>query len=783
MNLHRLFLALTFCLVPWLAWAQGGQVLQSGSITPHHPARWVTSGVIGDGGGAAGATDQGGNYLSELGITNTGTPFCINDSLISSTSGYHQFCLGANSLGGGLLSYNAYGGAPSLPLNCMINGVFVPNCFNGGGGGGTGCIVNAVAGGTGDAITIPALPCAANATVLTLTITASNSTVTPTLTPAGGTSQVILAGDGTPLCIGDLVPGMHLLLTNNGVNWIAPIASHTVGAPQVFDPRSFGATCSSADSTSAIQQTVNAALLNGGTVIVPCPMTIAGQVNVGANGTQGGVRITGTGPMYMPLQNVNPSGPIGGGSGTVTWPPTVGSALNCTGTSVTSCLMVNGAGVEIDHINFGNVQPTPPTSGTWSPTVYPFIIATQSNTGWQGLNLHHLTFTSTSNAIDLEGTPDYTTYAGAAIRISDIWCNACLNTGIRIHDIDNSQLYSNIDFVPSGYYFSYAPVGAYMRANSIGIDIQYAAAPQFSNLNFFTHKSAIQVRNGTVTNNFGTLNFALSAGQFTNVMFNQSCQAVTMPNGNGTVAEFYMTNVYVWGDQSSFACSKGKAMFDLPSNDTRMLMSMVGDNISDTFVNIGCGAPGTGSCPSGGPGGGAWLRLMGIRADNYSAFSSGQNFINAPSGTQITFQPGDEGGIIGASGAGVLIGPGLDGTQAYETPINVGGGTVPTDGAVQLQGGQNTGGSGFATFFTIDHSERGYVGGCDGPGPTMGCTLAAGNGTVYLKPAYLATGSQIMSFGTSGGKSIVNLGSLPTICTGQPTGTLWSNGGVLNVCP
>ncbi len=70
--------------------------------------------MIGDAGTAA----NGG--LNTLGVTNTGTPICINDAAV--TGGYHQLCLGANSLGGGLLSYNAFGGATTLPFQINING-------------------------------------------------------------------------------------------------------------------------------------------------------------------------------------------------------------------------------------------------------------------------------------------------------------------------------------------------------------------------------------------------------------------------------------------------------------------------------------------------------------------------------------------------------------------------------------------------------------------------------------------------------------------------------------
>lgn len=96
------------------------QVLQSGTITNGHIAKWETNGVIGDGGPATNGT------ITNLGILGTGTPFCINDAPITSPSGYHQLCFGAFSLGGGLLSYNAYGGATPLPLQIYQNGDLIP---------------------------------------------------------------------------------------------------------------------------------------------------------------------------------------------------------------------------------------------------------------------------------------------------------------------------------------------------------------------------------------------------------------------------------------------------------------------------------------------------------------------------------------------------------------------------------------------------------------------------------------------------------------------------------
>src|SRR5579884_2799361 len=98
------------------------QVTPSGNFTPGHTVRCANSTctVVTDAGGSAGSATAGIGSLTELGITNTGTPFCINDA---PTSGpYHQLCIGANSLGGGLLSYQSLGGASALPFSFNING-------------------------------------------------------------------------------------------------------------------------------------------------------------------------------------------------------------------------------------------------------------------------------------------------------------------------------------------------------------------------------------------------------------------------------------------------------------------------------------------------------------------------------------------------------------------------------------------------------------------------------------------------------------------------------------
>ncbi|TXH15068.1 MAG: hypothetical protein E6R03_07975 [Hyphomicrobiaceae bacterium] len=98
--------------------SQSQNVRQSGAVTSGHGASWTTNGIIQD----AGTSDVGN--LTTLGITGTGTPFCISETKVR-TGEYHKFCLGLDSDGNADLSINGYGGATS-ELTITIDGVAYP---------------------------------------------------------------------------------------------------------------------------------------------------------------------------------------------------------------------------------------------------------------------------------------------------------------------------------------------------------------------------------------------------------------------------------------------------------------------------------------------------------------------------------------------------------------------------------------------------------------------------------------------------------------------------------
>lgn len=117
--------ALCVLLLSLPSWAQQ----PIGHFTPGHPLRAATpSGSFSDGGGAAGSPKFGEGYLTELGITNTGLPFCINDALTSVP--FHRFCFGHDASGNALIDIGHFNGASVAGVRCVINGAVVP-CFGG----------------------------------------------------------------------------------------------------------------------------------------------------------------------------------------------------------------------------------------------------------------------------------------------------------------------------------------------------------------------------------------------------------------------------------------------------------------------------------------------------------------------------------------------------------------------------------------------------------------------------------------------------------------------------
>ena len=89
----------------------------------------------------------------------------------------------------------------------------------------TQCVTTVAAGGTGDAIQLPQLPCWPTTTMVVLQINAPNLTSTPTISVNGSTPIRVVNFDGTPLTPDVFLPGQYRILTYNGSNWLVMTAA------------------------------------------------------------------------------------------------------------------------------------------------------------------------------------------------------------------------------------------------------------------------------------------------------------------------------------------------------------------------------------------------------------------------------------------------------------------------------------------------------------------------------------------------------------------------------
>lgn len=119
--MKRLFGTLAICLelltlTGYLDACQAQAVQQSGTVTPGHAVKWITNGVVGDGGSAT------NGLLSSLGVTASGPGICQQSAL---TGAFNRICLTATSTSGGIAMTNVGGatGGFTFTLNGTTQGI------------------------------------------------------------------------------------------------------------------------------------------------------------------------------------------------------------------------------------------------------------------------------------------------------------------------------------------------------------------------------------------------------------------------------------------------------------------------------------------------------------------------------------------------------------------------------------------------------------------------------------------------------------------------------------
>lgn len=300
-------------------------VQQSGTVTPGHPAAWVTSGVIGDGG----ASTNG--YLTNWGIfANGGLPACITASTTPrqtfnpASNPYSQLCLYANQGGNAGLSLNSYNGAAADSFIININGINYP--FPGTGTGnvsgppvttlgyvptwgnltgsllGTGLpvgttgnntIVETTSGGTVSPGVLPgptsstlgginSLAVVSHKWINTISTAGAPAATQPAFTDLSGNIAVNQMANGSGASSSTFWRGDGTWATASGAGGCTAAGANCVGWYNIV---SYGADPTGvADSTSAIASAVAAAVSGGGgTVYAPCGVYSVSSMTLTAN--------------------------------------------------------------------------------------------------------------------------------------------------------------------------------------------------------------------------------------------------------------------------------------------------------------------------------------------------------------------------------------------------------------------------------------------------------------------------------------------------------------------
>ena len=137
----------------------------------------------------------------------------------------------------------------------------------------TQCVTTVAAGGTGDAIQLPQLPCWPTTTLAIIKLTATNLTTTPTISVNGGSPVTIVNYDGSPIADGLFAANQTRLFNYDGANWrLLTVDTATfINTPGVFSVTAFGAVCDGvADDHVAINLAIAAAqAAGGGKVLFP----------------------------------------------------------------------------------------------------------------------------------------------------------------------------------------------------------------------------------------------------------------------------------------------------------------------------------------------------------------------------------------------------------------------------------------------------------------------------------------------------------------------------------
>jgi hypothetical protein len=456
-----------------------------------------------------------------------------------------------------------------------------------------------------------------------------------------------------------------------------------------------------------------------------------------------------------------------------------GTWIHCTDT-VNPCLALNGQASHVSGLNFWYTQPTPASdssgpcpgafpcvmSHNWTPTTYPFTISILSPQ--KGNRVSDIQVVNGTHCLDIEGP---STGVGSIYTHFEHLHLGCFNTAIRFNRVDNVVTIDDFNDQVFWFQFSRDVVG-YMEGDSthtghkIGWDMNYVADLIVNGAHFYQDWAAISANNQTVTSGLGPLTFAVQGMHLTNVGFNQVCQAIVL--GTNAIFEGRMTNVFLNTDfqvSSSTQCSGyWKSAFNLNSNNAELTITNLKVYLAQIIATIGGGTTGI-------------LSIHGIHVGGYANYINGDPAFVVASGASLDI-PHDLNGIFTTNGsAGPIISGAFNWlTSMFGARIQ---GNVGTARQLLFSTNLATGGLGTAnTRWGIRTDATAESG--SNAGSLFSVDRYNDDGSFNDSPIVIprTTGVPFFKDGIAG--------TLPTSCSGKPTGTIWVDGSaasVLKSCP
>lgn len=268
------------------------------------------------------------------------------------------------------------------------------------------CVTNAQGQGTGDAISVPLLPCGLATNILILTLPGANATTSPTLQMSGYPALPIMTSAGGQPAIGQLPgAGAVVLLTGTGSSWlIVSNATTPLATPVTVPNGGTGDTTLGANGllfgngTSAVGVTAagtTGQYLKGTTSSPPGWGTLASDavtgLSFGTTGltpsttTQGSITVAGTlvvanGGSGLATRTAH-SLQVGNGTGAVTQLGVGATGTVLTGVTGSDPVFAAATGVAVTSLSFGTTGLTPNTGTQGAITVAGTLGVANGGTG------------------------------------------------------------------------------------------------------------------------------------------------------------------------------------------------------------------------------------------------------------------------------------------------------------------------------------------------------------------------------------------------------------------